>query len=49
MNTQSLKASFLTLCWSELDTLLQAAPSIDLDQLADLQGTLKLLRDAGLL
>lgn len=33
----------------ELDTLLQAAPSIDLDQLADLEGTLKLLRDAGLL
>lgn len=33
----------------ELDTLLQAAPSIDLDQLADLQGTLKLLRDADLL
>ncbi|MCG3766259.1 iron ABC transporter substrate-binding protein [Vibrio cincinnatiensis] len=33
----------------DLETLLNAAPSIDLDQLADLEGTLKLLRDAGLL
>jgi len=33
----------------DLDDLLEIAPEIDLDQLADLEGTLKLLRDAELL
>ncbi|KAA0875489.1 iron ABC transporter substrate-binding protein [Nitrincola tapanii] len=33
----------------ELDDLLELAPEIDLDALADLEGTLKLLRDANML
>ncbi|EXJ10585.1 MULTISPECIES: iron ABC transporter substrate-binding protein [Nitrincola] len=33
----------------DLDEMLKLAPEIDLDQLADLEGTLKLLRDAELL
>ncbi len=32
-----------------LETLLDVAPVVDLDQLSDLEGTLKLLRDAELL